>query len=364
MSTAAISGVTVLECRVHLPRWGLWFAEVVTDQPAELSGQVTLTVADLNLRGTIVAGGPWLGRSAYRIVGGAGGWAKRIPSKGYASDAGVKASTVIGDAAREAGETVEGAPKTSLGPAWERMAGAASLTLQLCTERAWYVGEDGVTRFGARPRQQYAGGAARGSVDLAAGTIELMSDSIASLVPGVVVEGVEALDVLHELHGAKLRTTIWGSALSGTSKRLEGWRKLFAQLDPRAQYRGAWEYRVVSQFGKRVDLQPARSSLGLSDLRNVRMRPGVSGAKSMVRLGELVLVAFVNADPSRPVVLSHEDADGSGFTPFSTTLDVSLELKLGGDLAVQPVARMGDTCLVLGCLPGVINQGSLKVKAE
>ena len=35
----------------------------------------------------------------------------------------------------------------------------------------------------------------------------------------------------------------------------------------------------------------------------------------MVALGERVLVGFVDSNPARPVVLAHEDAEGSGWQP-------------------------------------------------
>ena len=349
MSTATLAGNRCLAVSVHVPAWGLAFAEVELDQEVDLTGAVELVVADMTFRGAILSGGPWIGRSRYRVVAGAGGWGRDLPAKEYRTDLGVKLSTVLGDAAREAGETIEGVAATSVGQAYERLAGPASQCLQLLAPQAWYVGTDGVTRLGSRPQVAYAGTASRGKVDLAAGRVELMADAIADIVPGVVVEGVEAVDVVHELRESKLRTTVYGST-TGTSKRLAAWVALLDQLRPIDRYRGVWEYRVVSQSGDRLNLQPARVSLGMPDCRSVRVRPGLPGCKATVALGSLVLVAFVNSDPGRPVVVGFDDAESPGYLPTKLTIDASSEVLVGAGLG--RVLREGDTLTLTGVQAG------------
>ena len=55
-----------------------WLAEISLDEEATLAGRVTLQLADLAWVGTVVSGGPSGGRSQYRLVGGAGGWARSL----------------------------------------------------------------------------------------------------------------------------------------------------------------------------------------------------------------------------------------------------------------------------------------------
>jgi hypothetical protein len=354
VSTATLNGIACLSASVHLPAWGIWFADCLLDVEAILTGAVEFKIADLALTGTWLSGKPWLGRTSVRVVGGAGGWSRRCASKSYASAAGVRLETVIGDAARDAGETVAGVPTGIVGQAWTREAGAPSIVLHQLCPRAWYVSEDGVTRFGKRPATVWGGADTRGKVDLSAGYVELMADSIAGLVPGVVVEGVEAVDVVHVLENSKLRSTIWGSAIAPTSKRLAAWAALFAQLDPFARYRAQYEYRVVTQDGERLNLQPIRASLGMPDLRDVRAMPGVAGCRADVQLGGSVVVAFLNADPAQPRVVGFEDAEGEGFAPER------LDLVGADDLAVLPsdsikrVVRYGDPIVFSSPGPGVV----------
>lgn len=364
MSTATLSGYRVTHARAHLPAWGVWWAEASIDMEAELAGPVKLTIADLTLSGTVISGGIGpQGRSSYRIAGGAGGWGRSIAAKSYANDAGLKASTVITDAATACGETVDTAtlPTTRLGPAFVREAAPAARVLEQVAPAGWYVAEDGVTRIGRRPAVTLAAPASVGHVDRALGTVALAADSIATIIPGITVEGLEAVDVLHELApGAALRSTLWGAGISPTSRRLAALRRLFEQLDPRRRYRGIYEYRVVTQEGERVNLQPIRVSVGMPDLSRVPIRPGIPGARADVTLGARVLVGFIEADPARPVVLGFEDAEGDGFKSIQLEIDATTLIKLAA--GVLGAARQTDAVQAGPFTGTIIGPCSLKVR--
>jgi hypothetical protein len=354
MSTATLAGLRVTHAHVHLPAFGVWWAVASLDEEATLTGRVSLKIADLTLSGSIMSGGPGpKGRSSFRIAGAAGAWGRDVPAVSYANDAGVKAATVLADAATACGETIDPAtlPAARLGPAFAREAGPAARVLELVVPANWYVGEDGVTRIGRRRAAALTTPADIGSVDRARGVVELAAASIATVVPGVVVEGVEAVDVLHELEPGALRTTLWGSGIAGTSRRLVALRRIFEQLDPRAKYRGVFEYRVVTQSGERVSLQPIRVSVGMPDLQRVPVRPGLAGTRADLALGSRVLVGFVDADPARPVVVGFEDAEGAGFVPS--------EISIGAVSGAPLAARQGDTVKVL--LPPAVFSGVIGV---
>ena len=343
MSTATINGTACTRVTVNLPSWGAWWADVETDGETSFSGRVALQLADLALSGSVVSGSARMGRGSWRIVGGAGGWSKNLPSKGYTNDAGIKLAKILNNAATECGETIENAPATVVGSAFARPAGAASTVLHLLVPLGWYVGEDGVTRIGKRVGSVVSDSVARGKVDPAAGSIELMADSIASILPGCTCDGMPAVDVVHTLDGKRLRTVLYGSAFGAVSKRLLAWARLLDQLRPFDRYRGTWEYRVVSQSGDRLDLQPASSRFGLPDLRAVRTRPGVPGCKATHALGSLVLVAFVNCDPSRPCVVGFDDPESPGFAPDALELVGEDDLLSATPSTNGRVVRYGDT---------------------
>jgi hypothetical protein len=351
LSVATLNGSRLTRARINLPKWGCWYTDLSVDGEIAIAAgaKATVVVADLTLVGAVLSGGSELGRSSYRIVAGAGGWGKTLPRKSYSNDAGVKLATVLGDAAKEAGETLS--PISALqrvGPAYDRDEGPASRALELLVPRAWYVDEAGVTRLGARGTSTLPAGVTRvAPVDRARGKVVLASEAIAAILPGVVVDGMAAVDVLHEISAeGGLRSTVWGSASPST---LDSLSALARQLDPDRDYRGISEYRVVTQDGDRVNLQPVRASTGKPDLRRVPVRSGVAGAKSTLTPGCRVLVSFVDSDPGRPVVVGLEDTDGEGFTPLMTEIDASTFIRLGA--GAKPAIAAGDLAGIFPCIP-------------
>jgi hypothetical protein len=320
VTVASLESVPVSRARVQVPAYGLWWADVDLQDPEELSGGVTLQLADLTLVGTIVSGGVHAGRASYRIVGGAGGWGAPLVARGYSDDAGVRVGTVVGDAAAEVGETVEGVPEVRLGPHYARAAAPATRVLHDVAPSAWWVGLDGVTRFGAREVVTYDGDATRTRTDPAVGVIELAVETLAGLEPGVEVDEFgPATDVEYRLDAARLTAAVYSSPRA-TSRRVAALQRLVDALDPRRAYRGLFEFRVVTQSGERLNLQPVRLATGLSDLERVPVRPGMAGLRATVALGSHVLVGFIDADPSRPAVVAFGAPDDPGWAPTDLTL--------------------------------------------
>ncbi len=320
MSTATLNGFTVLRGRINIPAYGVWWADIEIDQPEDLSGQVSIVFADQTFVGTVMSGGPWQSRARYRIAAGAGQWGKTIPAKAYANDAGVKPAKVIADAAAACGESVGSIAGNSVGSAYVRSVGPASRVLDDIRPEDWYVDFAGVTQFGRRAAITYAGGAVRLKTDLAQGTIELAPELVADLVPGSVVDGLEAVDIEHSLDGGKVRTTVWGRGIAETTRLTTAFGRLIDSFTGHHKYFAPWDYRVVQVSGERFDLQTVRVSTGMPDLRLVPIRPGVSGCKAHPKLGSLVLVGFVNGDPARPIATSFDDADSPGFIPSELSL--------------------------------------------
>lgn len=345
MATATLNKNRVTSARVDIPAWGCWYAECATDKAVDLSGVVELKIADLTLSGCVLSGGaaPGTERSHFRIVGGKGGWGRTLRAKSYANDAGVKVSTVIGDAATACGESLDAttiASSDRCGPKFARPEGPAAQVLEQLKPAGWYVGADGVTKIGSRAASAPTVKGQRTRTDKARGIVELASESIVSIVPGATIDGVVAVDVKHELSDKGLRTTIWGRQAGTSSRRLEAMRKTFEALFPNLPFLGTWEYRVVLLNGERLDLQPVRVSTGMPDLQRVSMRPGLAGAKSTLVPGCRVLVTFVDADPCRPEVIAFEDSEGDGFKPLLTEIDANTLVRLGA--GALPVARGTD----------------------
>lgn len=337
---STLNGIRVTSSKVSIPSWGCWYADVSLDGEHTISGDASLVIADLTLVGTVLSGGPQLGRSTYRIVAGKGGWRQAVARKAYANDAGVKLSTVVTDAAADVGETVGTLSTDRLGPAYVRQATSASRVLQDIAPQGWYVDEAGVTQIGARAAGELVGSVTRiQPLDKARGKIVLAAESIATILPGVVVDGITAVDVLHEISAeGGLRSTIWGSQ---APSNLDSLRTLVEQLDPNREYRGTTEYRVVTLSGNRLNLQPVRVSSGMPELERVPVRPGVAGCSTDALLGSKVLVSFIGGDPAYPYVAAFEDPDGDGFVPDLLTL------KAGGMVGGEHIATVEGTALMI-----------------
>lgn len=319
--TTLLGTEPVSHARVAIPGYGLPWIEATLTEGATLTGAQTLSIAGVNVAGTVVAGGPYQGRARYRLVGGAGGWGKALARKAYHDDAGVKVSKVATDLANDCGETLGAIPTTRRGPHYARDAKAAFLTLNELAPGAWYIDLDGVTQFGARSPTTYEGDGTIVRVDQAARVVELALDKLdPTLVPGVSIGGYPAAtDVEWEIDASRLTCrAYWGAPK--LAQRLDRWRELFAALFPWLPYVGVFEYRVVNQDGERLNLQPVRTATGMPDLARVPVRPGVSGFRSDVTAGELVLVCFADRDPSRPQVISHDSADSEGWLPSISEL--------------------------------------------
>lgn len=90
----------------------------------------------------------------------------------------------------------------------------------------------------------------------------------------------------------------------------------------------AVEYRVVSQAGDAVDLQIVRKASGLPDVARVYARP-VAGHKATYTPGSLVLVVFVDGDPTRPFLAFGGVVGAPGTIPASAELDANGTIRIG-----------------------------------
>lgn len=337
-----LNGSAIVRARLQMPAVGIWWIDIETAEvdPVNVAGAAALvTLADATFVGRIIAGGEAFGRGRYHIVGGQGGWGTELPPKGYANNAGVKQITIATDAALEAGETIIGASLDSVGIHYGRTAGPGSRVLHRLAPQNWYVNAAGITVIGQRPALPLAIEFTATTVDPARGCVSLALDSLVGVEPGVIVEGVTAVDVEATLEGSRLTAQLWGAQGSAKSRRAIAYRRLFDQVISELKYLAPYRYRVVSMLGELLNLQPMRSSLGLPDLERVPVRPGMAGIKAAITGGSEVVVQFLDADPSYPAVTSFAEA---GSTGWGVT-----ELVLGGDSDAVALASLVEAELAI-----------------
>lgn len=185
-----LSGHRCHRARITMPARGIWQARVELDDEILVAGPTTVSIGDnLVLVGTVVRGQPFAGTSRYLVRGGFGGWGDVVQARGYRSDAGVKASTVLADAARDAGETwAAPLPTTTIGLAFARRQAPAVHVVTQLLGGAWYVGDDGHTVPVVRPPSPFVGEVL--DVDHDARAADLASDVPESVRPGCAIDPI------------------------------------------------------------------------------------------------------------------------------------------------------------------------------
>lgn len=210
--TFALDAHDLTRAQLIIPPLGVWMARCYpVDAAAVATGaRVTLTLGSLVLAGTIRRGGTFLSSTGILVIGGADGWARMLARRDpYRADNGVRLSTVAADLAADAGERIalEAGVERSLGYAWTRPAGVASVSLDALSA-AWWMASDGVTHLGPRPAPTAIPSATVYSVEAVQpergwARVSCPDDMIGAFLPGVAVplgEGagtmaVEAVEV-------------------------------------------------------------------------------------------------------------------------------------------------------------------------
>jgi hypothetical protein len=144
-------------------------------------------------------------------------------------------------------------------------------------------------------------------------------------------------------------------------------RLLIRAETPTLTYAGTYEYSIQAVNGTAIDCSPVDTTIPLPSMSALPVRPSVlAESVTGIQTGQLCLVQFINADPTRPIVVSLSeisqtatiDAKGSMTVGSANTASV----QLGGGVA--PVARIGDLITVflpLTPVPvsGVLQPGAL-----
>lgn len=331
MTTATAGGERMMRATITLPRWGVWSADVQVASGQMLSGSVDIELAGITLTGTVVDGDVYRETGWYRILGGAAGWRSSIPKQAYRNEAGVKLSTVLTDAAQACGESLGTVPSTQIGPAFVRPEGEAARVLELLSPEDWYVDEAGDTQLGHRAAAEWT--ADYTLIRKAPGNrlVTVAAEDVSALLPGAELEGIEAATVRHELTPAGLRSHVWGVVEPWADRALGALRSLVTGAMWRTDYHRVLEYKVNSVSAGYCDLTPMRTSLGLPDLSNIPMRPGIPGGGGDPQVGSSALVAFLDGEPTRPVILAFEGESGNGWKPTTARLNASSKVEVGKD---------------------------------
>lgn len=347
-----LAGLAVVSAVVNVPSVGPWFADVVLEGAAELSGAADLVLGEtLTLSGTVRArsAGVFAEQRSVRLVAGADGWGTLLEPRGYHNDgAGVSARTVATDAAEAAGETLgDFAPSSqAVGRDYVRASGPASIALaDAAGLAAWWVGFDGVTRVGARTASTPAAGSYELlEYDPLQRVAVLAMSDLASVGIGSQLaadarmpEAQTVREMRIEVGGDSVQVVAWCGGVDGALGRILGGIRAIVDRALAERILVPVRYRVVQMSVDRVDLQAV--SPGFPNIGPISMVPGVAGAHAALAGGSIVLVQFVEGDPAQPQITHFAGKDGTGWTPTSITLDASgasASIKLGANATKAP----------------------------
>ncbi len=214
----SLNGARVTDLNISIPARGLWSADCKLDNEIEFSGTAaTLVLAGLTLVGSVYRSGSYAGAASLRLVGGKGGWRKKIPKKFYKNPHGLKLTPLLVDAANAAGETVVVDSDLTVGLFFTREEAPACRVLnQLC--ESWYVRPDGVTQVGERatPTISSRFDVVDQNVQPNLGRVPIATDNPEDWVPGAKFSAptlgattFQISDVVHILTPERLRTEVW-----------------------------------------------------------------------------------------------------------------------------------------------------------
>lgn len=347
----SVDGHRATAARVSMPYVGVWVADLELDTAVDLDGRVEVQVGTLALSGTVAErGGQFLTTRSVRVVGGAGGWGRQVPSQHHHNDAGVRRRSVVAAAAALVGETVVVAASAdgSVGVDFVRAAGLASDVLrQLWPDTPWWVDVAGVTQVGQRASVEVDVEHQVLDHDPRNRTAVVATERPDAIAPGAVLRHglteplyVRDVTIVADADGA--RVLVWGAPKADRrgNRLLTGLSRVVAATLPRYPFGFLYRYRVIQMSATRVALQAVRRAAGLPDVLPASVWPGMAGLGGDLTPGAVVLVAFVEGDPALPVVVAHSPEAAPGWKPVELRLDGGVVRLADGDSAV---ARKGDS---------------------
>lgn len=147
-----LNGQRIISGKITIPYYGSWSADVTLNLeasvlpqvvalgvPTALPPPVTILLGDLTLQGYAYRVFSFAGARSARCSGGVGGWKNNVIAKSYQNPAGINLSMVLGDAAKEVGESVVVNPDSSIGTAYMREAAPAQRVLKQLAGALWWI---------------------------------------------------------------------------------------------------------------------------------------------------------------------------------------------------------------------------------
>lgn len=184
MNFASYASARAATVSLVVPRYGRWSANVLVALDDVVPDVGTLILGNLTLQGAVRRQALYGGSRALRLVGGFYGWQKNVPAQQYKLSSGVRASLLLGDAARLVGERVNVPVDRVVGETYTRAEGPASQLLAELAGTVWYVDASGTTQIADWPstpvRSEFIVVDQKGD----AGVVTIATEDYAEWMPG------------------------------------------------------------------------------------------------------------------------------------------------------------------------------------
>ena len=335
---ASVNNLQIVAGSLMIPLVGAWTADLTLATQQAVSGAATVVIGNLTLQGTVYRSEPYGGQIKARLVGGAAGWRKPIPSQGYGTGGGVKLGTVLRDAAKACGETINVTNDTTIGNAFVRVAFSTSVAGDVLWQMiaqgfipAWYIAPSGVTQTKAWPASSVSTPFTVTDQKPDEGMVEIATEDYASWMPGCtftnpLLSGTYASAGVHYVWTGDGKFRFEVLTATGDGDRMLGpiQQVIQKELAP-TRFFGRYAYTIRNPSPATVDGEPVNPSLGLPDVQNVPIAAD-SVSTYTPPDGGACHIMFLDGVPTAPICVWTDQ------TPTKAGI-------LGG---AQPVARLGD----------------------
>ncbi len=352
---ATLNGIPIMSGTLAVPSVGMWTADIAINTDDAISGAAVVVLGNLTLAGTVVRSAPFAGQTRARIVGGSGGWRKRLQERPYSDPNGVSLSMVLGDAARECSEKL-GPVSGAVGPFYARPDDMASFSLRAFCP-AWYIDTAGVTQIASWPVKSVSTPFTVIDQRADEGVVEIATEDYAAWLPGAsftaptMTGTFQCAGVVYKFDpDGTFRLQVMTDA---SADRILG--PIHAIVDQRVatmRFLGRYRYTISNPSTTTVDATPVDPSIGLPALNGVPLDSDSISTYVPPDGGECHIM-FADGLPTMPRVV---------WTAGTATV-VNV---LGGSV---PVARQGDqttsflppTLICAGTVSGAPFTGTITV---
>jgi hypothetical protein len=321
----------LLTAMMRIPRVGPWTGEVEFRAETAYTGDVVITIDDVEFSGFIEDDGAALNganRVAAKVTGGAGGLDTELAAKQYVAPL---VSAVLDDIMRESGETLSGDVDSAITSksltTWQRAAGNAKQALAaLATSLGvtWRVLLDGTIWFGQDTFETVEPEHRLLDNDQSTGTAT--TSLIASLLPGTTFLGLRLEQVNHTIGPKDARTE------ASRTSPAAAMRAFLGPVEQRIQYSRAYSARVVKQNADgTLQVLPDDPVFKGAGVDQVKIRLGVPGTCTVPK-GARCEICFSGGDPQKPRAVAFHDGSLTELKLGSGADYVALAAKVLSDL--------------------------------